>query len=322
MQSNSFVLGMKSWPAPGKGVEYQPMKTARLLRQAVEPGKSWFWSLNPYRGCEMGCTFCSVRMDRKDFSSWSEFQKKVEIKTNAAEALAAELRSEDFAGRPIVLGTYTEPWQPAEETVRITRSILEVMADVDGLDLRINTRSSLIARDTDLLARISRKGKVTVSFSLASLDERVNRLMEPRVPSAFRRLAALEALAMAGVNVGLIVSPVFPGLDEAELGLRALLARASNAGARFAGMQKLSFDLGQRENFFAQVTRAFPDSAVRFRRVVGVKAAAEAELAALDLQFARHCEELGLLPMSRAVEALKAKASNQLQPAEQLTLFT
>jgi DNA repair photolyase len=270
----------------------------------------------------MGCTFCSVRMDRKEFSAWSEFQKKVEIKTNAAEALARELATEDFRGRPIVLGTFTEPWQPAEEHVRITRSLLEVLSNVEGLDVRVNTRSSLIARDTDLLKKLTQKGKLTVSFSLASLDERVNRLMEPKAPSAFRRLAALEALAMAGINVGLLVSPVFPGLDEEELGLRTLLSRASNAGARFAGMQKLHLDLGQRETLFAHVTRAYPDLAMRFRRVVGVRAPSEADSTELELKFARYCEELGLLPLAKAAEGGPQPAKNEVQRAQQLALFT
>ncbi|MFL5319136.1 MAG: SPL family radical SAM protein [Myxococcaceae bacterium] len=321
MQPGTSIPGIKSWPADGRGVEYVPLKSTRLFRQAVEPGKPWFWSLNPYRGCELGCTFCSVRLDRREFDGWSEFQKKVEVKTDAAERIAQELQSEEFRGRPVVLGTKTEPWQPAEEHVRVTRGVLEALSHVSGLDLRVMTRSSLIARDTDLLKKISDKGRVTVTFSLASLDERVNRLMEPKAPSAFRRLAALEALAMAGVNVGLMVSPVLPGLDEEELGLEALLRRASNAGARFAGMEFLKFDIGQRETFFNHVTRLYPELAMRFRRVVGVRPPTEADQAELAATFNRRCEELGLLPLWKAMQPPPAPKQNEVKEVKQLGLF-
>lgn len=321
MQPGTAVPGVKGWPVSGRGVEYVPLKSTRLLRQAVEPGKPWFWSLNPYRGCELGCAFCSVRLERREHERWEEFHKKVEAKVNAVEQIAKELQGEDFQGRPIVIGTNTEPWQPAEEQMRLTRGILEAMAQVKGLDVRISTRSSLIARDTDLLKRISEKGRVTVAFSLASLDERVNRLMEPKAPSAFRRLAALEALAMAGVNVGVHLSPVLPGLDEEELGLRTLLSRASNAGARFAGIEFLHFDIGQRETFFAHVTRSYPDLAMRFRRVVGVKPQPESEQAELRASFAHVCEELGLLSMQRAVEAQPVKSAPVAEQPAQLPLF-
>ncbi len=316
---HSAVLGDSSWPAAGRPVEYAPLKVGNLLRQTGQGEQPWFWALNPYEGCEFACTFCHARLDRKDTPSWLKFERSVGVKANAVELLVREMRSEDFRGRQVVLGTTTEPWQQAEENFRLTRALLSELAKAEDLDLRINTRSSLIARDGDLLKEIAAKGRVTIAFSLASLDERVNRLLEPRAPSAFRRLAALEALARMGLNVGLLVSPVMPGLSDEELSLEPLLTRVANAGARFAGMRELELAPGQRELFFQHVTAAYPALAVRFRRVVGVKAPAADEQARRRHQFDGLCERLGLLPLHRAVPP-RTRPAEPERPA-QLPLF-
>lgn len=316
---HSAVLGDSNWPAAGRPVDYAPLKVGNLLRQTGQGEEPWYWALNPYEGCEFACTFCHARLDRKDTASWLKFERSVGVKANAVELLVREMRAEDFRGRQVVLGTSTEPWQQAEENFRLTRALLAELAKAEELDLRINTRSSLIARDGDLLKEIAAKGRVTIAFSLASLDERVNRLLEPRAPSAFRRLAALEALARTGLNVGLLVSPVMPGLSEEELSLEPLLTRAANAGARFAGMREMELLPGQRELFFQHVTAAYPSLAVRFRRVVGVKAPAAEEQARRAARFEDLCERLGLLPLHRAVPP-RTRAVDHDLPA-QLPLF-
>jgi DNA repair photolyase len=289
---------------------YKPLHVRTLIRSEAEEGSRWFWSVNPYDGCELGCTFCSVRLDRKAFDGWRRFENEVSVKVNAVEAFLKDLEKEDVSSRQVVLGTTTEPWQPAEKTFRITHSLLEAMAELDGIDLRIHTRSSLIASDLEVLSRIARRGRVTVDFSLCSLDERITRLMEPNAPSPMRRLMALEALARAGLTVGLIVSPVLPGLDEEELGLEPLLTRAANAGAQFAGLKFLEFGPGQRENFLAHVTTAYPQAAVRFRRVVGRRPASEEDRAEVLAGLETQCARLGLQcintqPLTRPAEPIR-----------------
>jgi DNA repair photolyase len=303
----------------GRPVQYIGLRVRTLLRTAAEAQGSWHWAVNPYEGCEFGCTFCHARLDRKEAADWRSFEQRIRVKTNAVEAFGRDLRAEDFEERQVVLGTSSEPWQQAEEHFRVTRSLLEAMARADGVDLRINTRSSLIARDTDLLKEINRKGQVTVAFSIASMDEKVNRLMEPKAPSAFRRLAAMEALARAGVAVGLVVAPLFPGLEEDELGLETLVHRASNAGARFAGMRIMEFGPGQRENFLAHVTREFPDDATRFRRIIGRRAPTAEETAALAEQFEAACARHRLCPLHAAAQPRRPEPRRS--PAEQLPLF-
>jgi DNA repair photolyase len=298
-------------------LDFTELRVGSLLRQEADGGGRWQWVINPYQGCGFGCTFCPLRLDREDLASWRAHERQVGVKVNAVEALLRDLRSEDVRGRQVVLGTTTEPWQQAEESFRLTRSILTALTELDGLELKINTRSSLIARDLDLLLQLAAKGRVTVTLSIASLDERVNRLLEPKAPSAFRRLAALEALARAGLEVGLMVAPVMPGLDEDELGLESLLIRAANAGARFAGMRPMQFGPGQRENFLAHVTATYPEHASRFRRIIGRRSPGEDELRALAQTFDHHCQRLGLQPLAQ----LAAPRPAAKVAAAQLNLF-
>jgi len=319
MTGTNTQSGTRSWPVSGRPVQDVSLNVRQLLRRAVEGEGPWYWAINPYQGCEFGCTFCHARLDRKDTTDWRAFEQRVRVKANAVEAFHRDLRASDFEQRQVVLGTHSEPWQQAEEHFRVTRALLETMATTEGVDLRINTRSSLIARDGDVLRKIAAKGRVTVAFSIASLDEGVNRLMEPKAPSALRRLAAMEALARAGVTVGLVVSPYLPGLDEDELGLENLLNRAANAGARFAGVSPLQFGPGQRENFLSHVTALYPESATKFRRIIGRRSMTDEELMGLREQFHGLCTRLGLEPLDQAAAP---RHITRRSPAQQLTLFS
>lgn len=311
------VLGRLS--GDGRPVQYVGVKVRTLLRQAAEEHGPWHWTVNPYEGCEFACTHCHTRLDHKDFDDWRSFEQRIQVRTNAAENFLHQVRSEDFERRQVVLGTNAEPWQQAEEQYRVTRGLLEAMTQVEGVDLRINTRSSLIARDTDVLRQIGKKGRVTVAFSIPSMDERINRLIEPRAPSAFRRLAAMEALARAGISVGLMVAPVMVGLDEEELGMETLITRAAHAGARFAGMSLMTFGPGQRELFLQHVTQAYPEHGTRFRRVLGRRAPTEDERDTLVAHFNMLCGKHGLLPIHFAVAP---RAPELRRPTvEQLKLF-
>jgi DNA repair photolyase len=301
-----------------RGVEYRPLAARAALRPSPDDSGAWHWTLNPYQGCEVGCTFCSVRLDQRTLSGWLDFERRIGVKTHLVEAFLRDLRADAFQDRPIVVGSDTEPWQPAEEQFRITRSILAAMAEVDGLDVRIQTRSSLIARDTDVLLALQKRNRLAVSFSLPSVDDRINRLVEPRAPSAMRRLAALEALSRAGIQAGLVVSPVLAGLEERELGLAPLLSRAANAGAHFAGLGLMRFGPGQREVFLDNVTAAHPDAALRLRRVIGRRSHTEEEKRALTEQFRALCGRLGLVPLA---DPSSARGEAREEEPAQMALF-
>jgi len=317
MTTSNPRIGEVAWPAPGREIEYQPISVKALLRQGHSPQSGWFWAINPYRGCQYGCAFCDARLEAREPGSWDGFETRIGVKVNAVEVMAREMRDAEFAVHPVVLGTTTEPWQQAEEKLRLTRSILLALSRTGGVDLRVNTRSSLVARDTDLLRAIAGRGRVTVAFSLASIDERINRLLEPNAPSALRRFSAMEALARAGIDVALLVSPWMPGLHEDELGLAAMLTRAAHAGAKLAGMAPLQFLPGQRENFLQQVDRRYPELSTRFRRVIGRRSMTDEELAGAREAFERHCRNLDLKPICEA-----ARPGLPARPPAQLSLFS
>ena len=299
------------------GVSYSAVRTSSLLRQEPDGRGGWRWAIHPYDGCELACTFCPLRMDRKDFGSWYAFQSRIAVKTNAVEALVRELRNDELRGAPLSLGTGADPWQPAEEQFRLTRAILTALRPVEALDLAVHTRSSLIARDVDLLKELSVNGHLTVAVSVVALDEKISRLLEPKAPSVFRRLAAIEALARAGLTVGLRLAPVMLGLDDEEVGMESLLTRASNAGARFAQLEPMQFGVGQRESFLTHATTAYPDKAARFRRVIGRRPPTPEERAERLERFEGLCAKLGLAPREVSPPARPAR---RLGPA-QLPLF-
>jgi DNA repair photolyase len=235
-------------PSEVKSVEYRLSRVQTLLRPQVEDG-GWFWSLDSYEGCELGCAFCPTTLE-------GAHPARVLVKVNAALVLRHALRTQGLEGRPIVLGHRTEPWQPLEERFRITRGVLETLAERGGVELRVNTRSRRVTRDVDLLRAIGERGRVSVTFSLPSLDDGLNRLLEPKAPPVAERLAAMELLAHAGLKVGVLLSPVPPGLSPEALGLAALLSQAREAGACFAGLRWLDFTPGQRERFVARASPA------------------------------------------------------------------
>lgn len=320
MGMNPRAVGDRSPLAPAeRETKLVSLQVRNVLRQAQDPAADhWYWAINPYRGCQYGCAFCHVRLDTREHTEWNAFEQRIGVKVNAVETLTRELRELDLGSRPIVLGTTTEPWQQSEEKMRLTRTILEALARVEGLDLRINTRSSLVARDSDVLREIAAQGRVTVTFSLASMDERVNRLMEPNAPSALRRFSAMEALAKVGVDVGMQVSPVLPGLEDEELGLEAMLSRAAHAGAKFAGLGFLTLAGAHRETFLFHVDRRYPELSSRFRRVIGRKSATPEEIDGMRHRFDRLCAAYDLQPLSEAHAPRKLEE----RPPSQLSLFS
>jgi DNA repair photolyase len=313
-----MLMGHLEQTPTSRPVEYQPMAVRSLLRPSAAGGP-WHWTLNPYKGCELGCAFCPVRIDQRDPGGWLDFERRVGVKTNLVEAFLRDLKADTFENRPLVLGSDSEPWQPAEEHFRVTRALLTAIAGVDGLDLRIHTRASLIARDTDLLVKVAQRNRLTVSFSLCSMDDRINRLIEPKAPSAMRRLAAMEALSRAGLEVGVLVAPFLSGLDERELGLQALLTRAANAGAHFAGLGFLDLAPAQRENLLAMVAAGNPGSGTRLRRVLGRRPFDAEEKAERWETFRGLCGRLGL----QAVQQGGApQGEDHSGPPTQMALFS
>ncbi|MBI3452922.1 MAG: PA0069 family radical SAM protein [Rhodospirillales bacterium] len=208
--------------------------TRTIINRNDSPDVPFEQSINPYRGCEHGCIYCFARPSHAYFglSSGLDFETKLFAKPNAATLLAEELRRPGYAPSPIALGTNTDPYQPIEREIRITRAILETLAAFNH-PLTIVTKSALVARDVDILGPMAAKNLARVFVSVTTLDRDLARRLEPRAPTAARRLGAIAELARAGVPTGVMAAPMIPALNDAEM--EAILAAARDAGAVSAG---------------------------------------------------------------------------------------
>ena len=223
-------------------------------------------AINPYRGCEHGCIYCYARPSHAwlGLSPGLDFETKLLFKPDAARLLARELSRPGYVARPIALGSNTDPYQPVERRLGITRSILEVLLEVRH-PCTIVTKSALVLRDLDLLCAMARQRLVRVHLSVTTLDRRLARLMEPRAATPSRRLQAIAELAAAGVPAGVLAAPMIPGLNDAEL--ERILEAAARAGATSAAfvLLRLPHELGAL--FTEWLETHYPD---RARRVLAL----------------------------------------------------
>ena len=215
-----------------------------IITRNDSPDISFDHSINPYRGCEHGCSYCFARPTHafQGLSSGLDFETKIFAKPNAAELLERELRAPGYVPKTIALGANTDPYQPVERDLRITRGILEVL-DRTNHPVGIVTKSGLVTRDIDILSRMADRQLAKVAVSVTTLDRALARRMEPRAASPARRIDTIRQLAAAGIPVTVLVAPIIPAINEHEI--EAILTECHRAGAREAGyvLLRLPHDL-------------------------------------------------------------------------------
>ena len=234
----------------------------KIITRNQSPDIFFDRSMNPYRGCEHGCIYCYARPTHAylGLSPGLDFETRLTAKPEAPLALARELSAKGYRVAPVALGTSTDPYQPVERDQKITRRLLEVLAE-HRHPVTIATKGSLIERDIDILAPMAAEGLVQVGIGVTTLDRGVARKMEPRVPAPERRLAVIRALASAGIPVRVMVSPVVPALTDHEV--ETILAAAREAGAGAASWVLLRLPLEVAPLFEAWLAEHFPDRAER-----------------------------------------------------------
>jgi DNA repair photolyase len=232
--------------------------TRKIIARNDSPDISFDRSINPYRGCEHGCVYCYARPSHAylGLSPGLDFESKLFMKPNAAELLERELAAPGYEPKLIALGSNTDPYQPIERRFQITRRILEVLERA-GHPVGIVTKSALVLRDLDILARMAKRDLVKVAISVTSLDPKLSRVMEPRAPTPARRLDALRQLAAAGVPAAALVAPVIPAINDAEI--ERILEAVAEAGVRNAGYVVLRLPLEIRDLFREWLLENFPD---------------------------------------------------------------
>jgi DNA repair photolyase len=268
-----------------RGTKFVSLQATRILNPPSQTGMD-FWSLNPYVGCEFGCSYCYARYahryvverahdagkltdaefaDFRGAHGWEAFEQRIFVKERTLGALDGDLRRV-APGETIVIGTATDPYQPAERRFRVTRAVVERLARCEGLSVGVITKSPLVARDVDVLRRFQERNALEVYVSLISVDAPLIRTLEARSPTPAVRLRALAKLAAAGINAGLIVAPVLPGITDDMPHLEALFQAAREAGARFIHAGPLRLYPAIRDRFLPLLDEHFPQLADRYRR--------------------------------------------------------
>jgi DNA repair photolyase len=259
-----------------RGARFLELPVRSVLNTAASTHMG-FWSINPYVGCEFGCTYCYARdthrytversgIPPEPLPAWEAFERRILVKTGVAEVLARTLDPARLDGHPLVIGTATDPYQPAERHFRLTRRILETLLGFRGLDVEIITKSPLVTRDIDLLQRLAERHEVTVNVSLATLDRRLARRLELRSPVPGARIRGLARLSAAGVYAGLLMAPILPGITDDRGGMSRLMGAAKAAGARYVVGSALRLGPAARRRFLPVLAREFPALAERYAR--------------------------------------------------------
>lgn len=217
-------------------------------------------AINPYRGCEHGCIYCYARPSHAylGYSPGLDFETKLLFKPDVAELLEKELRKPGYVPRPIALGSNTDPYQPVDRTLKLTRAVLEVLERF-GHPVTIVTKSAGVLRDIDVLHRMAERNLVRVCLSVTTLDGVLARRMEPRAATPAKRLDAIAQLARAGIPTGVLAAPMIPALNDAEM--ERILEASARAGARWAGYILLRLPHELKQIFEDWLNQHFPDRA-------------------------------------------------------------
>ncbi len=243
-------------PAPLETL-LRPDPTRSIITRNQSPDIPFSQSINPYKGCEHGCIYCYARPSHAylNLSPGLDFETKIFFKERAAELLDLELRRPAYRPQTITLGANTDPYQPAERKLAITRSLLEVLERFRH-PVAIITKSALVTRDVDLLAAMAERHLVTVMVTLTTLDHGLKRSLEPRAASPEARLRAIETLTKAGVPVGVMTAPIIPMVNDAEM--ERILEKAAAAGACGAGYVLLRLPYELKDLFKEWLTEHYP----------------------------------------------------------------
>ncbi|HEY8267501.1 MAG TPA: PA0069 family radical SAM protein, partial [Xanthobacteraceae bacterium] len=236
----------------------QVEKPRKIISRNESPDIGFDRSINPYRGCEHGCIYCYARPTHayQGLSPGLDFETKLFVKPDAHELLLRELADPKYEPQMIALGTNTDPYQPIERKWQVTRKILEVLRDT-GHPVGIVTKSALVLRDLDILSEMAKKNLAKVALSVTTVDPGLARAMEPRAATPQKRLETIRRLSQAGIPTAVMVAPIIPAINDAEI--ERILDAAAAAGASEAGYVMLRMPLEIKDLFREWLREHFPD---------------------------------------------------------------
>ena len=320
---------------PSEDDELPPLRTTltrdatrTILARNTSPDVPFDRSINPYRGCEHGCIYCFARPTHAylGLSPGLDFETKILFKPDAAKLLVAELAAPKYRPDVVAMGTNTDPYQPVEREMKITRQILRVLSDFNN-PVGIVTKNHMVTRDIDILADMAKRNLAEVFLSVTTLDKDLARTMEPRASAPHRRLDAIRALADAGVPVAVMTAPMIPGLNDHEM--EAILEAAAEAGATRAGFVVLRLPLEIKELFEEWLRQHRPDRAERVLSLIrqirggalyqsgfGLRMKGEGPIAELlSARFGAAVKRLGLNKIRYRLDTLRFRVPDEARTA-------
>ena len=312
----------------GHLIEFKAMQARSIFNITTSKRMGWTaYSVNPYRGCEFGCKYCYARYThqflepgpvkgvpkgayREPEQPWARaFEHEIYAKENAAWLMEQELGKID-PSREIAIGTATDPYQPIERRMGVTRSLLEVLAKRDGLRIGIVTKSTLVTRDIDLLQQIHERNRLVVHVTITTTDTALARKLEPRAPRPDLRFAAVQKLRQAGLRAGVLQSPLLPWINDSETWIRAVAQRAKEADASFLGAHPLFLKSCSRPTYLNFVAEHFPQLLKSYESRFAKADFVEPEYRrTMVARVAKICKEFGLA--ERSTDALLTRDAGE-----------
>ncbi len=257
----------------GHEVEFFTIETRSILNRCNVPRMPFSWTINPFRGCEFACKYCYARYTHEfmELRDPAAFERLIYVKQNVVGQLRRDLKKVK-KDEMIAIGTATDPYQPAERRYEVTRSILEELANYEGYDIGIVTKSNLVVRDAEVLRRIAERNKMYVNLTVTTLDYRLAHLLEPRAPRPDLRLAAVRELNRAGVPAGVICAPVIPGITDGVRELDTLVKATKDHDGQYVYANPLFLKPCSAKVFIPFLEKEFPHLVKAYRERFGEKA--------------------------------------------------
>jgi len=265
-------LAAESTPlARKRRARYLSIEVKSVLNRCSNPEMPFYWTINPYRGCEFGCKYCYARytheyMGREEAD---QFESEIYAKRDGDAVLEKDLLSARLRDRPIAIGTATDPYQPAERRFKLTRAILEKLAEWRGLRISLTTKSDLVLRDLELWKEIAARNEVHLNITLTTLSSQLARELEPRAATPRRRLLALKTLSQAGLSTGVLVMPVLPRITDDPGELEALVRSVQRVGAGYLAARVLFITSSIEKVWVPFLRERFPELVPVYRDLYG-----------------------------------------------------
>lgn len=259
-QTREHIEGIDDWSADNSPTQYIEQEAKTIVNKVESPDVGMAYSMNPYAGCEHGCIYCYARNVHEywGYSAGLDFERKIIVKKNAAQLLRKQLMHPKWECLPIMLSGNTDCYQPAEQTYRLTRGLLEVCNQFNQ-PVGILTKNAWVIKDVDVLREMASRRLVSVMVSVTSFNEDLRRVLEPRTSTATQRLKVIEELSKAGIHTGVMLGPMIPGLNDHEM--QRIMKTAADAGASYTAYTFIRLNGAIKFLFHDWLFKNFPDRA-------------------------------------------------------------